>query len=217
MNRYQTILDRIQGACVQSERDPSTVRLIAVSKGQDSAAVRALYDAGQKIFGENYVDELLQKADQLKDCAITWVYIGTVQSNKVQRLMTVASEIQTVSSAKQLRYIARYAEEAGKAPFPIFLEFNMWNEVSKGGVGEVELRALASEIVRSYPQLDLRGVMAIPPIDAQASEYKELRAKTLDIGKGELSLGMSDDLEAAIEAGSTCIRIGRALMGERIV
>jgi len=198
------------------------VRLIAVSKGQSPEKIRALYVEGQREFGENYLDELEHKADALsalKD--LKWVFIGQLQSNKIQRIMKVATEIQTVASEKHARYIARYATELDKAPYPVFIEINC-DEEQKGGATRQEALNVARFIQRECPGIRLRGLMAVPPsqfTDAIVKDipplYQDLVQLAHSIGEGELSLGMTADRGIALAAGSTCLRIGRALFGAR--
>jgi len=200
------------------------VRLIAVSKGQGTAQIAHLHALGQREFGENYLDELTTKTSTLAASDIRWVFIGKLQSNKIQRIVQLAAEIQSIASVKHARYVARYAAEFGKVPYPVFVEVNLEGEASKGGIPVKEAETVCREIAASHPELDVRGLMCIPP--AQYSDesargtvpdaYCELAAIARRCGRGELSLGMSGDLDIALAAGSTCVRIGRALFGERV-
>ena len=201
------------------------VRLLAVSKGQSVDKIRALYLEGQREFGENYLVELEEKADALKDLPdLRWVFIGQLQSNKIQRVVRVADEIQSVASEKHVRYISRYAAEIERQNYPIFLEVNC-DEEQKGGADQATAVALSAVISADYKNLDLRGLMSIPPekySDAFCqgnvpSVYSTLASLAKSIGRGELSLGMTGDREIALKAGSTCLRIGRALFGARPV
>ena len=204
-------------------RSAAEVRLIAVSKTKPPEAIEQAYALGQRDFGENYADELLEKAQQLvhlKD--LRWVYIGQLQSNKINRIVAHAHEIQTVASEKHARYINRYAEEYGKWQFPIFICVNAGDEAQKQGVTLADLDRLAHFINKECPNLSLQGIMAIPPAKYADSAfadvpdlYKSLRQKARTVGKGKLSLGMSGDLRLAIHAGSDCILIGTAIFGSR--
>lgn len=196
--------------------------LIAVSKTQPESAVRAVFASGQSLFGENYAQELADKAEALQDLPIYWIYIGHIQSNKIRKIVTHASEIQTVASFDHARQIARHAQELGKTPFPIYLEVNAGDEESKSGVSRDEAVPLANRIAEELPELKLQGLMAIPPEtfnDASCSEvpelYRELRAMADSIGEGKLSLGMSNDLRIALSAGSDFVRVGTAIFGRR--
>ena len=197
------------------------VRLIAVSKGQAPDKIRALYEDGQREFGENYVEELEEKSESLRDLKdLRWIFIGTVQSNKIQRIMRRAAEIQTLASEKHVRFVSRYADELGLAPYPVFLEVNC-DPGKKGGIGINDAGSLSNSIEIKYPSLRLLGLMAIPP--AQYSDatcggnipplYQQLALAARSVGAGQLSLGMSGDMQIALDAGSNCLRIGRALFG----
>lgn len=220
------ILQVIADAARRAGRNPTAIRLLAVSKTKPAEDIRALYAQGQRWFGENYADELIKKAESLKDLDIKWSFIGQLQSNKIARLIPIVAEIQTVSSEKHLRFIDRYARECNKSPFPIFLEVNIGQEDSKAGFSLTAAQELAKRIPAEFPNVDLRGLMAIPPSDIQDTSpgqtidsppkiYLDLAQAAVSVGKGELSLGMSGDLGLAIAAGSTCVRIGRALFGAR--
>jgi len=216
---YEFLRDEIQ-------RIRPGCRLIAVSKGQPVEKIRDLYLRGQREFGENYVQELEQKAASLADLKdIRWVFIGALQSNKIQRIVRVASEIQVASSEKHLRYIARLAGEAGKIPFPVFIEVNAADEASKGGARATDVSPLAA-LAATLPGISLQGIMAIPPAEIDDALYAgagkgpprlylDLRQLADATGMGKLSLGMSGDYKTALAAGSDCVRIGRSLFGER--
>lgn len=218
LSDYETILQRIQNACTRCGRSPSSVRLIAVSKAQPPERILDLHNLGQMDFGENYCHELEAKSSKLPS-TLHWVFMGTLQSNKIQRIVKVASEIQSVCSLKHARYIARYADEFRKVPFPIFLEVNAGQETTKSGVLLEDLPILAEQIAHDFPQLSLQGIMAIPPdhLDDRQAEhlYRRLRHAANSVGAGKLSLGMSRDFEIAIQTGSDIVRIGTALFGER--
>lgn len=214
--RHSKILQKIQAHAKDK------AELIAVSKLQPIEKIREVYDLGQRRFGENYAQELSEKAEVLKDLAIEWIFIGHIQSNKIRKIVTYASEIQTVASLSHAKQIARNAAELGKTPFPIMIEVNAGSEDSKSGVPLAEALSLAEEIKANLPELKIRGLMAIPPdsySDAEYQEvpalYSELKASALKIGEGQLSLGMSNDLRIALEAGSNFVRIGTAIFGSR--
>lgn len=203
-----------------------SARLVAVSKGQDAGKIRELYRQGQREFGENYLQELEAKAAELSDLAdIRWIFIGKLQSNKIQRIVRLAGEIQSATSEKHLRHIDRHARESGKAPYPVFIEANIDGEATKGGVDEAALGTLVT-IASSLGGISLQGLMAIPPAEISDRDYQDqgrpppesfrkLRMLANAAGSGKLSLGMSGDFRTALAAGSDCIRIGRALFGER--
>jgi pyridoxal phosphate enzyme (YggS family) len=191
-------------------------RLIAVSKGQSEAKIRDLYARGQREFGENYFQELEAKAAALADLKdLRWIFIGQLQSNKIQRIVRLAAEIQTAASEKHLRYIDRYAAEAGKVPYPVYIEVNAGDESTKAGVAVDEALALV-QAGKTMPNLEIEGLMAIPPGDVvDPGLYALLRQLADQAGNGKLSLGMSGDYREALAAGSDCVRIGRSLFGAR--
>lgn len=227
--RVNVIKEDISRYSRESGRTPQCVRLIAVSKTFDAGMIRQAYSCGLRDFGENYVDELSLKHEQLRDLPeIRWVFIGQLQSNKVQKIVRVADEIQSLASEKHARYVDRYAKEFNKHDLPVWIVVNAGDEPTKQGVSLVELPKLADFITKECPQLSLQGVMAIPPSDYNDLDYpshtphphvpdlyKALREASLGVGLGKLSLGMSNDLRLAILAGSDCVRVGSAIFGNR--
>lgn len=212
---FKQVQQRIRQSLAHCGRDVSSLRLVVASKGRSAIALRGLYDLGQRAFGENYFGELEGKACELADLDIDWVYIGALQSNKIKRLVSLCSEIQTLSSVKHGRYVARYAKELHKAPFSVYIQVNIGEERSKSGVLAADCLALAAEL-EAIDGLRLEGVMAIPPAlnedgDELPETYRALAELSRRVGAGKLSLGMSRDLDFAIKAGSTCVRVGRAL------
>jgi pyridoxal phosphate enzyme (YggS family) len=200
-----------------------TPTLLVVSKGHDPDPLRALFSWGQTSFGENYAQELALKSEALKDLPIRWVFIGHLQSNKIRKIVSVASEIQTVGSLKHAEKIARAARDFGKAPYPIWIEVNADQEEGKHGCPMSEVLSLAAAL-KANPDLHVRGLMAIPPSHYQdentpevPSLYQELRRLADQVGDGQLSLGMSGDLGLSIRAGSNLVRIGTAILGPRQV
>ena len=231
---YNDLLAQIAQTCEDAGRDPTAVRLMAVSKGQPVAKIHALLGLGHRYFGESYAGELLEKASQTPDTSIRWSFIGTLQSNKIAKIMSVASEIQTLASEKHVRYAARYARELNKIPYPVYIEANA-GEAQKAGIPLSEVAAFAAYIEsESAGALDLRGLLCVPPavysddevakplMSGQTSGppalpplYTDLSAIAAQTGAGVLSLGMSHDLGLAIKAGSHIVRIGTALFGSR--
>ena len=220
-NRLQDILTTIQSAQASSQFG-QTVKLVAVSKAQPAAAIREAYIAGQAIFGENYLQEALDKQAQLGDLNIEWHFIGPIQSNKTQ---PISQHFSWVHSIDRLKIAQRLNESRPDdlPPLQVCIQVNVSNEDSKSGVLPDDVTALAAEIGK-LPKLRLRGLMAIPApthdINQQIAQFKRVRqcydallAKgfTLDT----LSIGMSDDYPAAIAQGATLVRIGSALFGAR--
>ena len=226
--RIQAILLQIAEKAKAVGRAPASIRLLAVSKTHSTAKIREAYSLGLHQFGENYADELTIKAAELRDLPdLRLVFIGQLQSNKIQSIVRNAHEIQSIASEKHARYIERYASEFGKSHFPVWIVVNAADEPSKQGVTLASLPNLASFINDQCPHLTLMGIMAIPPAsfsdaawerssDSSIPEvYKRLRLAANQTGEGKLSLGMSADLALAIAAGSDCVRIGTAIFGTR--
>ena len=220
--RLQAVQARIAGAASEAGRDPAAVSLLAVSKTFDAAAVRDLAACGQGEFGENYVQEALEKQAALRDLPLVWHFIGPIQSNKTR---AIAENFSWVHSVDRLKIAERLSAQrpAGMPPLQICIEVNVSGEASKGGVAPAELPMLAAAVA-VLPGLRLRGLMAIPaPTDdavAQRAAFRQVRElfddlKTRDHALDTLSMGMSSDLEAAILEGSTTVRVGTALFGER--
>jgi pyridoxal phosphate enzyme (YggS family) len=194
------------------------VTLLAVSKGHDAARMAEAVAAGQKAFGENYVQEAVQKMDVLPS-SIEWHLIGPLQSNKTRVAAERFDWVQTVASGKIARRLSEQ-RPADRAPLNVLIQVNVSGEATKSGVAPHEVQALARAIT-GMPQLRLRGLMAIPEPGAERSRYREVRA-LYDSLKGEfgfdtLSIGMSDDLEVALAEGATMVRIGTAIFGPRAV
>ena len=210
---------RIDSAAKAAGREPSTVRLLAVSKTKPACAVREAYAAGVRDVGENYLQEALAKQQELSDLALTWHFIGPIQSNKTR---AIAEHFDWVHSVDRLKIAQRLGEQrpAGLAPLDVCLQVNVSGEASKSGCEPADLPALAHAVC-ALPGLRLRGLMAIPqPTDDRASQEAAFaRLRELQEGLGldldTLSMGMSHDLEAAIAQGATWVRIGTALFGAR--
>ena len=223
-DKLQQVRTRIDAACKACGRDPTSVRLLAVSKTFPEAALRAAHAAGQSAFGENYVQEGVAKIQALADLrsAIEWHCIGPLQSNKTR---VVAEHFDWVHSIDRLKIAQRLSEQrpAGMAPLQLCLQVNVDGGANKSGVTPPEALALARQVVE-LPNVRLRGLMAIPePAESFEAQralflratalYEELRAAGLPLDV--LSLGMSADLEAAVAAGSTMVRVGTAIFGGR--
>lgn len=220
--RLQAVRERIARAAAEAGRAAAQIRLLAVSKTFDAAAVREIAACGQREFGENYLQEALEKQVALRDLPLVWHFIGPIQSNKTR---AIAERFSWVHGIDRLKIAERLSAQrpAGLPPMQVCVEVNVSGETSKSGVSPAELPALV-DAVSELPGLQLRGLMAIPApaLDVHAQraafrrvreQYDELRARghALDT----LSMGMSADLEAAILEGATIVRIGTALFGER--
>ena len=218
----QNIHKRIELAATSCGREPATVALLAVSKTKPASAIRAAYDAGQTRFGENYVQEAVEKMEHLRDLAIEWHYIGGIQSNKTRQIAHAFAWAHGVASLKHARRLSEQRPEE-MPPFNLCLQVNISGESSKQGVSPEEVPALAREIA-SLPNIQLRGLMCLPePTDDRQQQQRAFaRVRTLfdELNRDghrldTLSMGMSGDLEAAIEEGSTMVRIGTAIFGAR--
>ena len=215
---------RIAQAAQAAERDPASIKLLAVSKTFPAEDVRAAFAAGQRAFGENYVQEALAKIEALGDlrAQIEWHFIGPLQSNKTR---PVAEHFDWVHSVDRLKIAQRLSEQrpANLAPLNVCLQVNVSGEASKSGVALADAPALAREIA-ALPRLVLRGLMSIPEpsenIGAQRAAHRTLRTlfdtlRAEGLALDTLSMGMSADLEAAVLEGATIVRIGTAIFGTR--
>ena len=220
----QEVHRRLAKACTDGARPPSAVRLLVVSKTFDAAAVREAHAAGERAFGENYVQEALDKIAALADlrAGIEWHLIGPLQSNKTR---VVAESFDWVHTVDRLKIAQRLSEQRpeGLAPLQVCLQVNISGEASKSGLAPEEVPALAAQIAR-LPRLQLRGLMAIPEpagdLDAQRLPHRQLARllRTLQdqgLALDTLSMGMSADLEAAVMEGATLVRVGSAIFGSR--
>ncbi|MDP1864366.1 MAG: YggS family pyridoxal phosphate-dependent enzyme [Thiobacillus sp.] len=222
-SRLHAVQMRIARATQEIGPEGKPVSLLAVSKTFNAAAVRDLAACGQREFGENYVQEALDKQAQLVDLPLVWHFIGPIQSNKTR---AIAEHFSWVHGVDRLKIAERLSNQRPPdlPPLQVCIEVNVSGETSKGGVAVSALPELAKAMV-ALPRLQLRGLMAIPaPMadrDAQRAAFRQIRlafdalnshGHTLDT----LSMGMSADLEAAILEGATIVRIGTALFGERI-
>lgn len=194
---------------------PPGVTLVAVSKGHPAAAIREAFAAGQRSFGENYVQEWREKAEALSDLPdLAWHFVGSLQTNKVKHLVGRVALVHAVDRLELAREISKRSAGRGTAT-AVLLEVNVAGEASKSGCAPGEVPALA-EAVRALPGLDLRGLMCIPPAEGDPRpHFRTLRALRDRLGLPELSMGMSGDYPAAIEEGATIVRVGTAIFGER--
>ncbi|MBK1852890.1 YggS family pyridoxal phosphate-dependent enzyme [Marinobacter sp. 1-4A] len=221
-----SVTRRIQKATLQAGREPGSVSLLAVSKTRSAEELREAVAAGQRAFGENYLQEALGKIETLSDLTeIDWHFIGPIQSNKTRQIASAFSWVHSVDRLKVARRLSEQ-RETGLPPLNICLQVNINNEQSKSGCQPDELPTLIEEISQ-LPGLTLRGLMAIPdPEQAEsalresfrklANALKKLRQDYPQAGPLDtLSMGMSGDLEMAIAEGATWVRIGTAVFGER--
>jgi pyridoxal phosphate enzyme (YggS family) len=215
------VRDRIARAAEVAKRDPGSVKLVAVSKKQPASAIEAAYAAGQRDFGENYAQELDAKAAALSHLdGLSFHMIGHVQTNKAKIVTARAQWIHSVDSTTLARELGKRVA-AGSPPSPepmrVLVEVNLSGEATKSGVSETRLDDVIAA-VRAEPGLELVGLMTMPPPgDLGMAErlFRRLTELGASAGTRELSMGMSDDLEAAIGAGSTIVRVGSAIFGAR--
>ncbi len=213
---------RIDRACARAGRDPSSVRLVAVTKTWPAEVVRAAYSVGLRDFGENYAQEFVDKAAALADLdGLRWHFIGHLQTNKARVIAPVVSAVHSIDSAKLAAELGRRAE-AAKRVIDAYAQVNVSGEASKSGSEPAELGAVLAAIEAS-PSLRLRGLMTVPPASEDANEaapvFRALVALRDAMGGAarlpELSMGMTHDLEVAIACGATVVRVGSALFGAR--
>jgi PLP dependent protein len=220
----QTVHDRIRQACVAAGRSPDEVRLLAVSKTFPADDVRQACAAGQTAFGENYIQEGVDKIAALHDLPLQWHCIGPIQSNKTR---LVAEHFDWVHSVDRLKIAQRLSEQrpASLPPLQVCLQVNTDGGETKSGVAPQDLLALAREVM-ALPRLTLRGLMTIPdPVEGFEAQvalhrratvlFEKVRAELQPPQWNTLSMGMTADLEAAITAGSTMVRVGTAIFGGR--
>lgn len=213
---------QIRQACLQSERVPETVHLLAVSKTKPASAIASALAGSQQDFGENYLQDALPKIAAHPEA--TWHFIGQIQSNKTREIATHFDVVHGLASEKIARRL-NAARPIGRPPLKAFIQVNLVNESAKNGVAPKAIASLVTA-VKDCQNLQLLGLMAMPPATFDLaerhrffSEVAELRAKIKDDFDlphfHELSMGMSDDLETAIACGATWVRVGTAIFGAR--
>lgn len=202
---------------VRERASGRAVTIVGVTKTVPAQGAAEAYAAGLQIFGENRIQEALPKISQLSNLAITWHFIGHLQTNKAREAVRNFSCIQSIDSLKLLQQVEKEARKSGKR-MDIFLELNLGNEESKHGFAESEISA-ALQTAAGMMSLNLRGLMAIPPFvenpEAVRPYFKRMRELAGQHNLPELSMGMSHDYLVAIEEGSTMIRVGTAIFGQR--
>jgi len=222
----KTNLARVKGQIQQLAEDhgrlPGNIDLLAVSKTFPAEQIRLAYQSGQITFGENYIDEALVKINILSDLDIEWHYIGPIQSNKTRK---IAENFQWVHSLASLKHAKRLSKQrpTGMPPINVCIQVNVSGETSKSGVSTWDAEILATEL-QDLPGLHLRGIMGIPAKTTDTKEQRQAfstlasvfqQLKKMHDSIDTLSMGMSGDMEAAIAEGSTMVRIGTAIFGER--
>lgn len=214
-DNLQVVRTRIEAAARAAGRDPRGVTLLAVTKTHAAARVREAAAAGQRAFGENYVQEALEKIDAV--AGLEWHLIGPLQGNKTRVVAERFDWVQTVASEKIAHRLSEQ-RPAGKAALNVLIQVNASGEASKSGIAPSAAAALALSVA-SLKNIKLRGLMAIPEPGAPRSRYREVAdlygKMKAEFGFDTLSMGMTDDMELAIAEGATMVRIGTAIFGQR--
>ncbi len=217
-----SVTDRMRKAARKAGRDPEEVTLVAVTKGVELKRIKEAYASGARVFGENYVQEAEEKVSKIKDGTVRWHFIGHLQKNKVKRAAELFDCIQTIDSLELAIELNKRAQE----PLDVLIEVNIAREKTKTGVDAEGAVRLAREF-SSLQNLRLKGLFTIPPFsespDASRPYFVTLRRLAERINKEripgvflhDLSMGMSNDFEVAIEEGATMVRIGTAIFGPR--
>jgi PLP dependent protein len=222
-----SIRDRIAAAARRAGRQPEDIALMAVSKTFPAERIREAYDAGLRMFGENRVQEFAGKANALRDLhSAEWHLIGHLQTNKATKAVELFAAVDSVDSLRLAQKLNASAQQLGKK-LKVLIEINVGGEAAKSGVAPESLEL--EELLSAAPELEhleFRGLMTIPPFNDDPREARPYFRKLRDLrdqiarrlpgfNMRELSMGMSHDFEVAIEEGSTCVRVGTAIFGER--
>ena len=220
----QAVRERLAQACREQGRAPDSVELVAVSKRQPLAAIRTAYEDGQRLFGENRVQELVGKAQDLEDLdALSWHFIGSLQTNKVKDLLGV-ERLTMLHSLDRVRLADELQRELERTDrrLAALLQIHATDEAAKHGCPPGEAQSLLEHVVSQCPRLEVCGLMAMGPLDGDSRPAFELVASLRDelVAKSglplpHLSLGMSHDLEVGISAQATMVRVGSAVFGPR--
>lgn len=221
---YLRVLEKIREAATRSGRDPAGVKVLAASKSQSAAQIRAAIEAGIRLFGENYVQEAKAKRDAVGE-PVEWHMIGHLQRNKVKAALELFDVIESLDSESLARELDQEGKKRGRK-IRTFIEVNLAGEESKTGIPRAQLPALLDEVAR-LSHLTVKGLMVVPPFRENPDEvrpyFRALRELQLELGKlkipnvdlRELSMGMTHDYPVAIDEGATLVRIGTAIFGPR--
>ncbi|MCS7213858.1 MAG: YggS family pyridoxal phosphate-dependent enzyme [Candidatus Calescibacterium sp.] len=222
IQNVQSVLERVKSACLRAGRRPSDVRIVAVSKTFPPEYIRYAYEAGIRDFGENYFQEAFPKMNELGDLDITWHFIGRIQSNKIKNIYQSFSFVHSLSSEN---HIIEFEKRYNGKKIKCFVQINIGEEKTKSGIYEEQIFEFIKRFFEISPKsIELVGLMTIPPPSddpEKARQYfvrmRKIRDKLISQGYNlpELSMGMTDDFEVAIEEGASFVRIGRAIFGER--
>jgi hypothetical protein len=218
----ELIRQNIEKACLRAKRDPRQVQIMAVCKDQSAKKIRQVYDLGVRLFGENKTQEAEAHMHQFPGTDISWHFIGKLQKNKINKLLTIFQLIESVDGVKSLEHIHKRVDE----PVELFIEINIGEEKSKSGF-TIEGLKKALPYISNLNKVSVSGLMAIPPyfedpekVRPYFSQLRELKSAinqmaTANLNISHLSMGMSHDYEVAVEEGATIVRIGTALFGKR--
>jgi pyridoxal phosphate enzyme (YggS family) len=213
--RIALVRERVARAAERAGRSPADVTIVAVSKSFPAQAIEEAAAAGIAHIGENRVQEAIAKILSLRHLPVTWHMLGHLQTNKAKTALELFDIIQSMDSLRLAQALSRRAER----PIPVLLEVNVAGEASKFGLSPPEVLQ-AAETVGRLPHLNVCGLMTIAPLVSDPEEvrpvFRELRRLRDALGLAELSMGMTDDFEVAIEEGATMVRIGRAIFSERL-
>jgi pyridoxal phosphate enzyme (YggS family) len=218
-DNYQRVLDRITAAAQRASREPSEIKLVAVSKMHPVEALREALASGITVLGENKVQEAEDKIDELGRNAAEWHLIGHLQSNQARKAVQLFDVIHSVDSIELAQRLERICEEQGRVSLPVLVQVDLAGEETKSGIPEADLQELATYL-GTCKHLAFKGLMVLPPFfdDPETTRpYFQRLRKLRDeiIPGGDLSMGMSHDFEVAIEEGATIVRVGTAIFGER--
>jgi pyridoxal phosphate enzyme (YggS family) len=211
------ILERIEGAAKRAGRPPNSVRLLAVTKTVALEHIHQAIACGVTQIAENRLQEALSKREPLAGEKLTWHFIGHLQTNKAKKVVQNFDCVHSVDRAELAEALAR--QVSNRPPLPVLIEVKLQDEPNKSGVAEGDLPGLVAA-VKALQSLNLRGLMAIPPPVEDPEQarpfFRRLRVLAQDMGLSELSMGMTDDFEVAVEEGATMVRIGTGLFGSRL-
>lgn len=221
-SRLESVRQQIRQVAQHYQHDADTVQLLAVSKTRPAEDILLAVEAGQRRFGESYIQEALEKIAQLRELDLEWHFIGRIQGNKTRAIAENFDWVHSIDSARHMRRLNDQRPEQ-LPPLKICLQIKIDEEATKAGISPAEARELIAEI-SGYPRLSLQGLMTLPApaeqLQAQRRPFRQLRLlrdelATPTLPLQTLSMGMTDDLEAAIAEGSTLVRIGTAIFGPR--
>jgi len=221
---YESLLERVEKACLTAGRKPEEVKILGASKGQNEEKIRVLYSLGLRLFGENYVQEAERKIKNLKDLDVDWHFIGRLQTNKAKKSVSLFSTIHSLDRLALAEELEKRAKALNKT-LKVLIEINIGHEPTKAGVFEEDLEDFLEKI-KDLSSLKLIGLMCLPPLTEDKSKirfYFQRMRRIFErikpfLGEEfvELSMGTSSDFEIAIEEGATIIRIGTLIFGPRV-